>query len=118
MLREGNSDRRAPNAVKQYARKNPHSMGAWSPDSKSHVAHMSGGDFRSNEKSVTIGAAGAVRIELVASDGSVTVLKEKTPVLAGEIIDATAMSAGALKAFLEQRDGRREADRACCSRCT
>ena len=76
-------------------------MGAWSPDSKSHVAHMSGGDFRSNEQSVTIAAPGDVRIELVASDGRVTVLKERTPVLAGEIIDATEMSVGALKAFLE-----------------
>jgi isocitrate dehydrogenase len=78
VLREGNSDRRAPNAVKQYARNNPHSMGAWSPDSKTHVAHMSGGDFRSNERSVTIAAPGVVRIELVASDGRVTVLW-KTP---------------------------------------
>jgi len=103
VLREGNSDRRAPNAVKQYARNNPHSMGSWSHASKSHVAHMSGGDFRSNERSITIGAPGAVRIELVAPDGGVTVLKENTPVLAGEILDATAMSAGALKAFLERQ---------------
>src|SRR5580765_5084911 len=101
VLREGNSDRRAPNAVKQYARNNPHSMGVWSPDSKTHVAHMSAGDFRSNERSVTIAAPGAVRIELVASDGRVTVLRAKTPVLAGEIVDATKMSVGALKAFLE-----------------
>src|SRR6267154_749784 len=83
VLREGNSDRRAPSAVKQYARKNPHSMGAWSANSKSHVAHMNGGDFRSNEKSVTIAQAGSVRIEHVATDGKITVLKEKTPVLAG-----------------------------------
>ena len=103
VLREGNSDRRAPNAVKQYARNNPHSMGAWSPASRSHVAHMSSGDFRSNEQSITIGAVGAVRIELAANDGSVTVLKEKTPVLAGEIIDATAMSVGALNVFLERQ---------------
>ncbi|MEP7309971.1 MAG: NADP-dependent isocitrate dehydrogenase [Acidobacteriota bacterium] len=103
VLREGNSDRRAPNAVKQYARNNPHSMGAWSRASKSHVAHMSSGDFRSNERSITIRAAGAVRIELVAPDGGVTVLKERTPVLAGEILDATAMSVGALKAFLERQ---------------
>ena len=67
VLREGNSDRRAPNAVKQYARKNPHSMGAWSPDSKSHVVDMTGGDFRSNEKSMTIAQAGSVRIELVGT---------------------------------------------------
>ena len=103
VLREGNSDRRAPNAVKQYARNNPHSMAAWSKDSKSHVAHMSSGDFRSNERSVTIGTPGTLRIELVGSDGGVTVLKENTPVLAGEIIDATTMSTAALRAFLEQQ---------------
>ena len=103
VLREGNSDRRAPNAVKEYARKNPHSMGAWSRDSKSHVAHMSGGDFRSNEKSVTMAQAGTLRIELVAPDGKVTVLKEKVPVLAGEIIDATTMSIRALTDFLEKQ---------------
>ena len=101
VLREGNSDRRAPGAVKQYARKNPHSMGAWSPDSKTHVAHMDSGDFRSNEKSVTVAEAGSVRIELTAADGKITVLKDKTPVLAGEIIDATTMSIRALTAFLK-----------------
>ena len=101
ILREGNSDRRAPKAVKQYAMKNPHPMGAWSKDSKTHVAHMDGGDFRSNEKSTTIAASGNVRIELAAEDGSVTVLKDKTPVLAGEVIDATTLNVKALRDFLE-----------------
>lgn len=100
VLREGNSDRRAPASVKQYARKNPHSMGAWSKESKSHVAHMSAGDFYGSEKSVTISEAGQVRIEHVAADGSVTVLKEKTAVKAGEIIDASAMSKKALRDFI------------------
>src|SRR6266850_1612464 len=102
VLRQGNSDRRAPNSVKQYARKHPHSMGEWSKDSKTHVAHMEGGDFFSNEKSVTITEGGNVRIELVTGDGRVTVLKEKTPVLPGEVIDATVMSIRALTAFLEK----------------
>ena len=105
VLREGNSDRRAPKAVKQYAMKNPHPMGAWSKDSKTHVAHMDGGDFRSNEKSTTIAASGNVRIELAAEDGSITVLKDKTPVLAGEVIDATTMSIRALRDFLESEMG-------------
>ena len=100
VLREGNSDRRAPASVKQYARKNPHSMGAWSPDSKTHVATMAAGDFRSNERSATVSEAGSVRIELVADDGITTVLKESTPVLVGEVIDATVMSKRALLEFL------------------
>ncbi len=103
VLREGNSDRRAPKPVKQYARKNPHSMGAWSADSKTHVATMSNGDFRSNEKSLTVNEAGDVRIEFVDDSGSVTVLKEKTPLLEGEVIDATVMSKKALIAFLEEQ---------------
>jgi len=103
VLREGNSDRRAPKAVKEYARKNPHSMGQWSPHSKTHVVHMDGGDFRSNEISLTIAETGSVRIELLALDGTVTVLKEKTPVLAGEIIDATTMSIRELTSFLEEQ---------------
>jgi len=103
VLREGNSDRRAPKAVKEYARKNPHSMGQWSPHSKTHVVHMDGGDFRSNEISLTIAETGSVRIELLALDGTVTVLKEKTPVLAGEIIDATTMSIRELTTFLEEQ---------------
>ncbi len=100
VLREGNSDRRAPLAVKNYAKKNPHSMGAWSNDSKTHVATMSGGDFRSNELSATMTEAGTLRVEHVADDGTVTVLKDAIPVLDGEIVDATFMSAAALKTFL------------------
>jgi isocitrate dehydrogenase len=109
VLREGNSDRRAPKSVKEYARRNPHSMGAWARDSKSHVATMSGGDFFSNERSVTIAQDGNIRIELVKPDGKVTVLKEKLPVLAGEVIDATVMSVRALNLFLEKEieDARR-----------
>jgi isocitrate dehydrogenase len=100
VLRQGNSDRRAPKAVKEYAKSHPHSMGAWSPDSKTHVATMGQHDFRSNEQSMTVAADGAVRIEHVGTDGSVTVLKESVPVLAGEVIDATAMDVAALRAFL------------------
>ncbi|MFD2561809.1 NADP-dependent isocitrate dehydrogenase [Aquimarina rubra] len=103
VLREGNSDRRAPKPVKQYARKNPHSMGAWSSDSKTHVATMSNGDFRSNEKSVTVTEAGDVKIEFVDTNGTTTVLKEKTALLEGEIIDATVMSKKALISFLEEQ---------------
>lgn len=101
VLREGNSDRRAPKPVKQYAKNNPHSMGAWSADSKTHVATMSAGDFRNNEKSVTISEGGNVRIEHIDASGKIQVLKAETPVLAGEIIDATAMSKKALITFLD-----------------
>ncbi|WP_345815856.1 NADP-dependent isocitrate dehydrogenase [Paraburkholderia sp. PREW-6R] len=101
VLREGNSDRRAPLSVKNYARKHPHKMGAWTADSKSHVAHMSGGDFYGSEKSALIARAGAVKIELTAADGSKTVLKEKTNVQAGEIIDASVLSKNALRKFIE-----------------
>jgi isocitrate dehydrogenase len=101
VLREGNSDRRAPLSVKNYARKHPHKMGAWSADSKSHVAHMSGGDFYGSEKSALIAAAGAVKIELTAADGTKTVLKEKTAVQAGEIIDASVLNKNALRSFIE-----------------
>ncbi|MGF7129717.1 isocitrate dehydrogenase [Paraburkholderia sp. EB58] len=101
VLREGNSDRRAPLSVKNYARKHPHKMGAWSAESKSHVAHMSGGDFYGSEKSALIGAAGNVKIELTAADGTKTVLKEKTAVKAGEIIDASVLSKKALSSFIE-----------------
>ncbi|MFM0079173.1 NADP-dependent isocitrate dehydrogenase [Paraburkholderia sediminicola] len=101
VLREGNSDRRAPLSVKNYARKHPHKMGAWSADSKSHVAHMSGGDFYGSEKSALIAAAGAVKIELIAADGATKVLKEKTAVQAGEIIDASVLSKNALRSFIE-----------------
>jgi isocitrate dehydrogenase len=99
VLREGNSDRRAASAVKQYARNNPHKMGAWSKDSKSHVAHMSAGDYYGSEVSTTVASAINVRIELVGKDGAVTVLKAKTPIAAGEIIDAAVMSKKALRAF-------------------
>lgn len=103
VLREGNSDRRAPLSVKNYARKNPHKMGAWSADSKSHVSHMSHGDFYGSEKSALIGESGSVRIELLASDGSSKVLKESTKVLAGEIIDASVMSKKALRAYIAEQ---------------
>jgi isocitrate dehydrogenase len=101
VLREGNSDRRVALAVKQYAQKHPHQVGAWSKDSRSHVAHMEGGDFFGSEQSVVIDAAGAVKIELVAADGAMTVLKEKVAVTAGEVIDATVMSVKALRAFYD-----------------
>ena len=102
VLREGNSDRRAPGAVKNYAKINPHSMGAWSADSKSHVATMAGGDFHHNEKSTCVTSATDVKIELFANDGSITTLKEKVSLLDNEIIDATVMSKKALLAFLER----------------
>lgn len=99
VLREGNSDRRVATAVKEYAKKNPHSMGAWSKSSKSHVSHMSDGDFFSSEQSVIIEKAGELAIDFVAADGSVKVLKASVPVQAGEIVDSARMSAKALKAF-------------------
>lgn len=100
VLREGNSDRRAPLSVKNYARKHPHKMGAWAVDSKSHVAHMSTGDFYGSEKAALIDAADAVKIELIAQDGTTTVLKEKTTVQAGEILDCAVMSKNALRSFI------------------
>jgi len=103
ILREGNSDRRAAGAVKQYARNNPHKMGAWSADSKSHVAYMSGGDYYGSEISTTVAAATNARIELVGADGTVTVLKAKTPIEAGEIIDAAVLSRKALRAFFAEQ---------------
>jgi isocitrate dehydrogenase len=103
VLREGNSDRRAPLSVKAYARKHPHKMGPWSSDSKTHVSHMTGGDFRSNEKSVTIPAATTAKIEFVGADGKVTVLKDKIALQAGEVLDATFMSVKALRKFLEEQ---------------
>jgi isocitrate dehydrogenase len=102
VLREGNSDRRAPLSVKNYAKSHPHSMGAWSPDSATNVATMSAGDFRSNEKSVTVESAGTLRIEHVATDGTVTTLKASQPVLAGEVVDGTFMSKKALVTFLTE----------------
>ncbi len=103
VLREGNSDRRAPLSVKAHTRKHPHKMGAWSPDSKTHVSHMKGGDFRSNEKSMTTTAATDVRIEFVGQDGKTTVLKPKVALQANEIFDATFMSKRALRQFLEEQ---------------
>jgi len=99
VLREGNSDRRAPLSVKQFAKKHPHKMGAWSSDSKSHVAFMSAGDFYGSEQSVTLEKAATVTIEFVGADGKRTVLKEKTPLLPGEIIDASVMNVRALRSF-------------------
>jgi isocitrate dehydrogenase len=110
VLREGNSDRRAPKAVKDYAKKHPHVNAAWSPDSKTHVASMSAGDFFGNEKSVTVSAPTTVRIELVKADGSVQVLKDSTPLKAGEILDATVMRKAALVAFYEQQIARAKAE--------
>jgi len=103
VLREGNSDRRAPKAVKEYARANPHRMGPWSSSSKSHVSSMDAGDFRSNEKSVTIEQPTDVKIEFSATDGTTTVLKESVPLQDGEIIDATRMSKKALVKFLTEQ---------------
>jgi isocitrate dehydrogenase len=100
VLREGNSDRRAPKAVKEYARANPHSMGAWSKDSETHVSTMSAGDFRSNEQSVTLATDTTLRIEHVAADGSVTSLKSGIAGLSGEVVDGTYLSKNALLAFL------------------
>ena len=103
VLREGNSDRRAPKAVKNYAKKNPHSMGAWSSDSKTHVSTMDHGDFFNNEKSITVPKASVIKIEFIDNNGTSTVLKEKTDLLDGEIIDATVMSKNALISFLEEQ---------------
>ncbi|MDH5509194.1 MAG: NADP-dependent isocitrate dehydrogenase [Nitrospinota bacterium] len=103
VLREGNSDRRAAVAVKEYAKKNPHKMGKWSPDSQTHVATMSAGDFASNEKSVTLAEATNARIEFLDAAGKVTVLKEKLPLQAGEVIDGTFMSKNALTKFLAEQ---------------
>ena len=101
VLREGNSDRRVASAVKEYAQNNPHPMGDWSADSKSHVAHMRDGDFYSREKSFVMSEAGTFKIEFVGEDGNATVLKEDAPLEAGEVIDATVMSCRALRAFYE-----------------
>ncbi len=103
VLREGNSDRRAPKAVKEYARKNPHSMGAWSADSKTSVGTMGKDDFFSNEKSVVVPAATEVKIEYLGNNGTIVVLKDKTPLKAGEILDATVLSKQALLAFLNEQ---------------
>ncbi|WMJ73243.1 NADP-dependent isocitrate dehydrogenase [Cytophagaceae bacterium ABcell3] len=102
VLREGNSDRRVAAAVKEYAKKNPHSMGAWSADSKSHVAHMSSGDFYGSEKSAIMEKAGNVKIEFTDASGNTTLLKDKFPLQEGEVIDAAVMSKKALRSFLEK----------------
>jgi len=99
VLREGNSDRRAPASVKNYAKTHPHRMGVWTSDSKTNVAHMTADDFRSTEKSAVIAEAGALRIELAGADGSTTVLRESVPVLAGEVVDASVMRVAALREF-------------------
>ncbi|KQU69281.1 NADP-dependent isocitrate dehydrogenase [Phycicoccus sp. Root101] len=109
VLREGNSDRRAPAAVKNYARKHPHSMGAWSPDSRTSVATMGSDDFRSNEQSVVLPTADTLTIQLV-TDAGTTVLKEGLKVLEGEVVDATVLSAAALDAFLTEQIARAKAD--------
>ena len=103
VLREGNSDRRVPGAVKAYARAHPHSMGAWSADSKTRVAHMTEGDFRATEKSVVMQADDSLRIELVAEDGTTTTLRDAVKVLAGEVVDASIMSVAKLQSFLGEQ---------------
>jgi len=103
VLRQGNSDRRAPASVKQFSKKKPHKMGAWSSDSKSHVAHMSGGDFYGSEKSTTVKKGTEVRIEFIAGDGKVTVLKNKLDLVEGEVIDAAVMNARALRKFFGEQ---------------
>ena len=110
VLREGNSDRRAPASVKNYARTHPHRMGAWSNTSKTTVAHMEAGDFRHNEHSVVMAHAGELHVTLVATDGTSTVLREPVPVLAGEVIDASVMNVAALREFLTAQIARAKAD--------
>lgn len=110
VLREGNSDRRAPASVKNYAKAHPHRMGAWSSDSRTNVAHMDGDDFRSTEKSAVIGEAGSLRIELAGDDGSTTVLRESVPVLAGEVVDASVMRVAALREFFTAQIARAKAE--------
>jgi isocitrate dehydrogenase len=110
VLREGNSDRRAPASVKQYARNHPHTMGAWTAGSRTNVAHMTAGDFRTSERSAVMQADGSLRIELVGDDGTTTVLRESVPVRAGEIVDASVISAAALREFLTQQIARAKAE--------
>ncbi|MFD7716380.1 NADP-dependent isocitrate dehydrogenase [Streptomyces sp. NPDC059814] len=110
VLREGNSDRRAPASVKNYAKAHPHRMGAWTADSKTNVATMGADDFRSTEKSVVIENAGSLRIELVGDDGTTTVLRESVPVLAGEVVDAAVMRVAALREFFTEQVARAKAE--------
>ncbi|MEO3975283.1 NADP-dependent isocitrate dehydrogenase [Streptomyces sp. CAU 1734] len=110
VLREGNSDRRAPASVKNYAKNHPHRMGAWTAESKTNVAHMTADDFRSNEKSAVLAEAGALRIELTGDDGSTTVLRESVPVLAGEVVDASVLRVAALREFLAAQVARAKAE--------
>jgi len=110
VLRQGNSDRRAPASVKRYARAHPHRMGAWSPGSKTNVAHMVADDFRHTERSAVVDRPGSLRIELAAADGTTTVLRESVPVLAGEVVDAAVLRAAALDAFLEAQMARARAE--------
>ena len=110
VLREGNSDRRAPTSVKNYARAHPHRMGPWTPDSKTNVAHMDSDDFRSTEQSTVIAEPGSLRIELVGDDGGTTVLRESVPVLAGEVVDASVMRVAALRSFLASQIARAKAE--------
>jgi isocitrate dehydrogenase len=110
VLREGNSDRRAPASVKNYARKHPHRMGAWSSDSKTNVAHMASDDFRSTEKSAVMDEAGSLRIELEGNDGTNTVLRESVPVLVGEVVDASVMRVATLDEFLTAQIARAKAE--------
>ncbi len=110
VLRQGNSDRRAPASVKSYAKAHPHRMGAWSPESKTNVAHMVADDFRSTETSAVIAEPGSLRIELVGDDGSTTVLRESVPVLAGEVVDASVMRVAALREFFAATKAKARAD--------
>ncbi|WP_329070825.1 NADP-dependent isocitrate dehydrogenase [Streptomyces sp. NBC_01429] len=110
VLREGNSDRRAPASVKNYAKAHPHRMGAWTADSKTNVATMGADDFRSTEKSVVVAEAGSLRIELAGEDGSTTVLRESVPVLAGEVVDASVLRVAALREFVAAQIARAKAE--------
>ncbi|WP_329436322.1 NADP-dependent isocitrate dehydrogenase [Streptomyces sp. NBC_01280] len=110
VLREGNSDRRAPASVKNYAKAHPHRMGKWTPESKTNVATMGANDFRSTEKSAVIAEPGTLRIELAAADGTTTVLRESVPVLAGEVVDASVLHVAALREFLTAQIAKAKAE--------
>jgi len=110
VLRQGNSDRRAPASVKHYARTHPHRMGAWTPESKTDVAHMEGGDFFSNEQSAVMTSAGSLRVDMVAADGTTSELRPPLPVLAGEVVDATVLQVAELRSFLDRQIARAKAD--------